>query len=92
MSERNVTEERVLEALRQVVDPDLRQDVVSLGMIRDLQVEQGEVSFRFVLTTPACPVRDQLEEQARRAVEAIPGVRRVHLRMDASVPKGKTVP
>ncbi|HRR57384.1 MAG TPA: Mrp/NBP35 family ATP-binding protein, partial [Acidobacteriota bacterium] len=92
MSERNVTEERVLEALRQVVDPDLRQDVVSLGMIRDLQVEQGEVSFRFVLTTPACPVRDQLEEQARRAVEAIPGVRRVRLRMDASVPKGKTVP
>ena len=63
----NINKEKVLEALSQVMDPDLGKDVVSLGMIRDVAIEGNDVSFRFVLTTPACPVRDQLEGQAKEA-------------------------
>ncbi len=82
-----ITEARVLDALRTVLDPDLKKDIVSLGMIRDLTIKGSDVAFRFVLTTPACPVRDQLEGQARSAVEGIPGVGRVDVTMDAAVPK-----
>ena len=82
-----INEAVVLNALRQVLDPDLKKDIVSLGMIRDLKIEGANVAFRFVLTTPACPVREQLEEQARTVVEALPGVGRVEVTMDAAVPK-----
>ncbi len=82
-----VSQQQVLDALRQVHDPDLKRDIVSLGMIKDIRIEGGRVSFRFVLTTPACPVRDQLEGQARAAVEAIPGVSKVEVSMEASVPR-----
>lgn len=84
-----VTPEAVLNALRAVHDPDLRKDIVSLGMIKDLKVENGAdgavVSFTFELTTPACPVRNQLENMARAAVQSVPGVKRVDLKMAASV-------
>ncbi len=84
-----VTPEAVLSALRKVQDPDLRKDIVSLGMIKDLRVENDSdgavVSFTFELTTPACPVRNQLESMARGVVQALPGVKRVDLKMAASV-------
>jgi len=86
----NVDREVVLSALSKVLDPDLNKDIVTLGMIRDLEISSNSVSFRFVLTTPACPVRDQLEKQAREAVESIPGVGKVEVRMDASVPRQKS--
>lgn len=86
-----ITREKVLEALSRVLDPDLHKDIVSLGMIRDLTIQDNDVSFRFVLTTPACPVRDQLESQAREAVEQIDGVGKVTVQMDASVPKQRSV-
>jgi ATP-binding protein involved in chromosome partitioning len=87
-----VTSEAVLSALQQIQDPDLKQDIVSLGMIRDLEIEAGSVSFRFVLTTPACPVRDELENQAREVVADLPGVSEVRVKMDAAVPKHRGVP
>jgi len=86
-----ISQESVLNALRQVQDPDLKRDIVELGMIRDLEIKGGEVKFRFVLTTPACPVREELENQARRAVESLPGVTRVKVKMDAAVPKQKAI-
>lgn len=83
------TKEQVLEALRQIIDPDLHRDVVSLGMIKDLTVENGEqgadVAFTFELTTPACPVRNQFEAAARAGVEALPGIRNVTVNMSANV-------
>lgn len=82
-----VTEEQVLRALQQVRDPDLKKDIVSLGMVRDLKIEGGTVSFRFVLTTPACPVREELEEEARQAVGRLPGVASVQIQMEAQVPR-----
>jgi ATP-binding protein involved in chromosome partitioning len=84
-----VTEAEVYGALAQVKDPDLRKDIVRLGFIKDLRIEGGDVSFRIVLTTPACPVREQLQEQARAAVGALPGVASVKVTMDAEVPKGR---
>jgi len=86
-----VTQEKVLEALRQIIDPDLRKDIVSLGFVRDLKIEDGEVSFRIVLTTPACPVKDEMARQAKQLVSSIEGVKAVHLTMDAEVPKGRGI-
>src|SRR5215510_7091915 len=75
----------VLDALRVVVDPDLRRDIVSLGFVKDLSLKDGNVSFAIELTTPACPVKDQMREQAIAAVRAIPDVRSVDVRMTANV-------
>ena len=60
--------EQVLQALSTVEDPDLKQDLVSLGMIQALQVESGQVSFGLALTTPACPLQEMLK---KACVEAI---------------------
>ena len=84
-----VSEQRVLDALRQIKDPDLRKDIVTLGFIKDLKIEGGQVSFRIVLTTPACPVKDEMEGAAREIVSALPGVTNVQVTMDAEVPKGR---
>ena len=75
----------VLNALRVVIDPDLRRDIVSLGFIKDLSLKDGHVSFAIELTTPACPVKDQMREQAMAAVRAVPGVTSVDVRMTANV-------
>ena len=56
--------EAVLAALKVVIDPDLRRDIVSLGFVKDVAIDQGRVSFTVELTTPACPVKDQMREQA----------------------------
>lgn len=84
-----ISPENVLVALRQIEDPDLHKDIVTLGFIKDLQIEGGDVSFRIVLTTPACPVKDQMQTAAEELVGALPGVARVSVTMDAEVPKGR---
>ena len=78
----------VLEALKVVQDPDLHKDIVSLGFIKDLNISRGDVSFTIELTTPACPVKDQMRDQARAAVMALPGVTAVNVTMSASVRAG----
>jgi ATP-binding protein involved in chromosome partitioning len=80
-----VTEEQVLAQLSKIQDPDLHKDVVSLGFIKDLDIKDGVVSFKFELTTPACPVRDQFLLQAQQLVGAIPGVQRVDCTMTSNV-------
>ena len=84
-----LSEADVYGALSQVKDPDLHKDIVRLGFIKDLKIEGGDVSFRIVLTTPACPVREQLQEQSRAVVARLPGVTSVSVTMDAEVPKGR---
>lgn len=86
-----ITEQAILDALRQIKDPDLHKDVVTLGFIQDLAINGGDVSFRFVMTTPACPVRDSFEAQAIEVVSAIAGVTNVAVTMDAQVPQGRGV-
>jgi ATP-binding protein involved in chromosome partitioning len=78
--------EKVLEVLGTIQDPDLGRDVVSLGMIKELDIGgDGRVSFTFELTTPACPVRDRFKNQAEDLVGQIPGVAAVEIRMTANV-------
>lgn len=86
-----VTEDKVLERLSKITDPDLGKDIVTLDFIKDLKIEEGSVSFRIVLTTPACPVKDAFEQQAKELVGAIEGVSDVSVTMDAVVPKGRGV-
>jgi len=74
----------VLNALRAVNDPDLRRDIVSLGFVKDLAVADGRASFTIELTTPACPVKDQMRDQAIAAVRAL-GVGTVDVQMTARV-------
>ncbi len=81
----SVTQEQILNALRQVKDPDLNRDIVSLGFIKGLEIEGNRVSFAIELTTPACPVRDQLKEQARSAVSCLPGVFQVDITLTSQV-------
>jgi len=86
-----LTREAVLAALSQVQEPELHQDLVTLGMIRDLSIEGGAVAFTIQLTTPACPLRGRIEAEARAAVVALPGVKSVEIKLDADVPNdGRT--
>ena len=91
----DVTPEAVLNALRTIIDPDLHRDIVSLGMIKDLDIspngEGSKVSFTFELTTPACPVRDRFKSQAEAAVMGVLGVSSVDVTMSANVRQGPTV-
>jgi ATP-binding protein involved in chromosome partitioning len=86
-----ITEQLVLDALRQIQDPDLHKDIVTLGFIKDLKIDGGMVSFRIVLTTPACPVKAEMESAARDFVGALSGVTAVAVTMDAEVPKGRGI-
>ena len=78
-------QDKILEALRNVKDPDLNRDIVSLGFIKDLKACDGIVSFSVELTTPACPVKEQMREQAHRYVMAVPGVKQVDIKMTSQV-------
>src|SRR5688500_17801524 len=75
----------VLNALRAVVDPDIRRDIVTLGFVKDLSIDSGRVAFTIELTTPACPVKEQLREQATNAVRAVSGVSQVDVQLTANV-------
>ena len=80
-----VTKDQVLDALRAVQDPDLHQDIVSLGFVTNHTVCDGIVKATINLTTPACPVKDQLKKQAEDVIRAIPGVKQVNVEMTAVV-------
>ena len=80
-----ITTEHVLNALRVVQDPDLKKDLVALGFIKNVRIEGGRVAFTIELTTPACPVRELMKEEAHRAVSALPGVSQVDITMSAQV-------
>ncbi|MBL8728894.1 MAG: Mrp/NBP35 family ATP-binding protein [Planctomycetes bacterium] len=85
------TEAAVLEALRAVRDPDLHRDVVDLGFVKDLRICGANVAFTLELTTPACPVKDLMREQAERAVRGLPGVEQVTVTMSARVTASRPV-
>ena len=86
-----VTKEQVLDALRNVMDPDLNQDIVTLGFVREPKIDGGKLDVVINLTTPACPVKDQLKAQAEELLRALPGVEELTVEMTAEV-KGSTGP
>jgi ATP-binding protein involved in chromosome partitioning len=78
-------EQQVLDALCTVKDPDLHKDIVALNFVKDLKVEKGKASFTIELTTPACPVKKEMEQWARDAVLRVDGIREVEINMTAAV-------
>ncbi|HKY32542.1 MAG TPA: P-loop NTPase [Candidatus Polarisedimenticolia bacterium] len=86
------THDAVLQALRAVQDPDLHRDIVTLGFVKNLKVAGGEVSLDIELTTPACPVKETMREEAARALRTVPGVSSVQVNMTAQVRPGAVTP
>ena len=80
-----VQKEDVLNALRQVQEPELHKDLVTLNMVRDLVVEGGEVRFTLMLTTPACPLKDKMKQESEEAARSVPGVTSVQIQLSAEV-------
>jgi ATP-binding protein involved in chromosome partitioning len=81
----SLSQESVLAVLRTVQDPDLHKDIVTLGFVKDVKIADGEVDFTIELTTPACPVRDQMKAEAEEKVKSIPGVTAARAKMTADV-------
>lgn len=78
-----ITREQVLEKLSTIIDPDFRKDIVTLGFVKDIKIEGGQISVTIELTTPACPVRDRFREQAESVLRSMPGVEAVRITMTA---------
>lgn len=82
----------VLAVLRPVQDPELRKSLVELNMIRNVTIDNGQVSFTLVLTTPACPLREFIVEDCEKAVRTLPGVESVAVEVTAETPQQKSLP
>lgn len=83
---RELNEANILEALRSVRDPDLHRDIVSLQFVKDVMIEGKDVRLTIQLTTPACPVRDEMRAAAVSAIQsAIPGVGNISVAMESRV-------
>ncbi len=80
-----ISKEDVLKALSTVMEPELHQDLVTLKMVEEIQVKGSDVSFKIILTTPACPLKETIEREARQVVQALGGVDQIEIFMDARV-------
>lgn len=87
-----IKEEDILEALKSVMDPDLNKDIVTLGFIKDMVIDGSKVAFTLELTTPACPMKAQLEKGARDAALSVVGVDSVDINMTSNVKGGHKGP
>ena len=76
----------VMEALENVIDPELGLDFVSLGLVYDVEVEGSEVNITFTLTSPGCPIGPQVTEQMKEFVSEVEGVEKVFPKMVFSPP------
>jgi ATP-binding protein involved in chromosome partitioning len=85
-----VTVDQVLGSLKKVVDPELHKDIVSMGMIKDLSINDGKVAFTLELTTPACPFNSDIERDVRAAIAGI-GVKDLQMRVTARVMEGRAL-
>lgn len=79
-----VTVDQVKKALRKVKDPELNLDIVVLGLVYDVSIDEGAVDVTMSLTSPACPVAGEIVNQARAAVEEVPGVESANVELTFS--------
>jgi ATP-binding protein involved in chromosome partitioning len=86
-----VTEEAVLAALSTVIEPELHRDLVSLNMVRNLEIQGNDVTFTIMLTTPACPLKGKMEHDSRSALAQVPGIGNVTVKWDANVPQDRRI-
>lgn len=85
-----VTKDVVLEALKKVQDPEIHRDIVSLGMVKELEVGDGKVAFTVELTTPACPLREKIHDDCKKALAGIPGITNLDISFGAQVRGSKS--
>ena len=83
--------DQVLEKLATVIDPDLKKDIVSMGMIQDLEINEGDLKFTLELTTPACPFNDEIEADVRQAIDELDGISNFDMKVTAKVMEGRTL-
>ena len=83
--------DQVLDKLSTVIDPDLKKDIVSMGMIKDLEMDGGSLKFTLELTTPACPFNDEIEADVRRAVGELDGITSLDMSVTAKVMEGRSL-
>jgi ATP-binding protein involved in chromosome partitioning len=86
-----ITEASVKEALSTVIEPELHRDLISLNMIRNLNIDGNDVTFTIMLTTPACPLRGKMERDSREALSKLDGIGNVTIRWDANVPQDRRI-
>jgi ATP-binding protein involved in chromosome partitioning len=84
--------ESILEVLRPVQDPELQKSLVELNMIRNVAIADGNVRFTLVLTTPACPLREFIVEDCKKAISTLPGVGKIEVEVTAETPQQKSLP
>lgn len=85
-----VTVDQVLNSLKTVVDPELHKDIVSMGMIKDLSIDDSKVAFTLELTTPACPFNSEIEQDVRTAMASL-GIKDLNMRVTARVMEGRAL-
>ena len=83
--------DQVLSKLATVIDPDLKKDIVSMGMIKDLELNEGNLKFTLELTTPACPFNDQIEQDVRNAIQEMSEIKKFDLSVTAKVMEGRAL-
>jgi len=80
-----MTQEDILKALSAVLDPDLKKDLVTLNMVKEVEVAGNKISFKVELTTPACPLKEKIKKDCLQAVEAIAPQHVIEITMTSSV-------
>ncbi|MCY3854155.1 MAG: Mrp/NBP35 family ATP-binding protein [Thaumarchaeota archaeon] len=83
--------DHVLEKLSTVIDPDLKKDIVSMGMIKDLELKEDNLKFTLELTTPACPFNSEIESDVRNAIGSLDGIKKFDLNVTAKVMEGRSL-
>ena len=83
--------DQVLETLSTVIDPDLKKDIVSMGMIKDLELNDGNLKFTLELTTPACPFNVEIEDDVRKVIGELEGIKNFDLNVTAKVMEGRSL-
>ena len=86
-----VNVDEVMNALKTVIDPELHKDIVSMGMIKDLNISDGKVSFTLELTTPACPYNSEIEQEVREKTNGVNGVKDLDIKVTAKVMEGRSI-
>ena len=83
--------DQVLEKLSTVIDPDLKKDIVSMGMIKDLDLNHGHLKFTLELTTPACPFNDEIEGEVRKIISDMKEINSFDINVTAKVMEGRSI-
>jgi ATP-binding protein involved in chromosome partitioning len=88
----NITQEKIIHALSQVDDPDFKKDLVTLNMIKDISFTEDSISFTVELTTPACPLKDKIEEDCRNAIaQLVSNTAKVQIQFTSKVATAKNI-